>query len=236
MLDGASAFAPVPVDPSDYADRLSDNITDRLDPESDLRGVLADAIAETVAELGLHPGASPSSTVTILRETGGYVDCLVLGDNLVVLPDHMITDDRMGHVGIRQRERYRARLQAGHGYDAWHTRILRELQAEQARYRNQPDGYWIAEADPEAAKHAIISRYPMASVPWAVLATDGAYKPMRHLGMGEWPDLRDASSDDLALLLKQCHAWEVDADPDGRKLPRAKRHDDKSLAVAAFAT
>ena len=237
MLDGASALTPVPVPASEYADKLTRHIAGRLDhPNGDIRAALADAISATAGELDLHPGESPSSTVTILRQTGNYVECLVLGDNLVVLPGHVITDDRMSRVGARQREQYRNNLEAGHGYNAEHRAALRELQAEQARHRNQPDGYWIAETDPEAAKHAIVSRHPITSAPWAVLATDGAYKTMTHLGLADWPCLRDASSDDLAQLIKRCHAWEADDDADGQKLPRAKRHDDKSLAIATFGT
>jgi hypothetical protein len=110
------------------------------------------------------------------------------------------------------------------------------LQTEQARHRNQPDGYWIAEADPEAAKHAIVSRYPITSAPWAVLATDGAYKTMTHLGIAEWSHLRLANGHELSRILLKCQTWEANSDPDGRNLPRAKRHDDKSLAVATFAT
>jgi hypothetical protein len=237
MLDGASAFTPVPVRASEYADKLSRHTINRLDqPDSDLRTVLADAISDTASELGLHSGESPSSTVTILRQTGDVVECLVLGDNLVVLPGHVLTDDRMSRFGARERARYRARLERGHGFDARHRQVLRELQTEQARHRNQPDGYWIAEADPEAAKHAIVSRYPITSAPWAVLATDGAYKTMTHLGIAEWSHLRLANGHELSRILLKCQTWEASSDPDGRNLPRAKRHDDKSLAVATFAT
>ena len=42
------------------------------------------------------------------------------------------------------------------------------------------------------------------------------------------------SAADLMAVLLQCQDWEEDHDPEGRELPRAKRHDDKSLAVAAF--
>lgn len=34
-------------------------------------------------------------------------------------------------------------------------------------------------------------------------------------------------------MLQRCQTWETDEDPDGQKLPRAKRHDDKSIAYAA---
>ncbi len=209
----------------------SKSSADHLDDADDLRGLLAEAITHTALLLGLHPGEAPSSTVTILRQTGSHVECLVLGDNLVVMPGCTITDDRLAHLGGAERQRYQTHLRTGHGYDAKLRQLLTGLQSQQARHRNQRGGYWIAEADPEAAKHARLSRYPITSVPWAVLATDGAYKTMIHLGIADWPALRNASSSDLAQLLKRCQSWETNEDPNGQKLPRAKPHDDKSLAV-----
>lgn len=231
MLDGASSFEPVPVSTSDYVDALSDYLTDHLDPETDLRTTLRDAISATAADLDLRPGQSPSSTVTIFRRTGDYAECLILGDNLVALPDRTIIDDRMSQFGSHLRTRYQQRLRDGHGWDGWHTQILRELQVEQTHHRNKPGGYWIAEATPEAADHAIVIREPVSTVPWAVLATDGAYKVMAHLRLDRWPDLREATRLELERLLKDCQGWEDSEDPRGQHLPRAKLHDDKSLAV-----
>jgi hypothetical protein len=234
MLDGASAFIPVPVPAAVYAGHLAQQLAKVMDtrPEGDLRGILADSIATTACDLDLQPGKSPSGTVIILRQARGYADCLVLGDSLAILAGHPITDDRLAQIGRQIREQYRRRLAEGHGYDQEHRRLLQELQHEQARRRNQPGGYWIAEADPRAADHALVTQYPADTVPWAVLATDGAYKTMTHLGLADWPALRQASRQDLADLLQRCQTWEAEEDPDGQKLPRAKRYDDKSLVVA----
>ncbi len=236
MLDGASAFIPVPVAASVYADHLARQIARKMDsrPEGGLRGILADAITTTARDLNLRAGESPSSTVLILRYTGEYADCLVLGDSLAILAGQAITDDRLSRISPRIRERYHGRLAEGCGYDQQHRQLLRELQQEQARQRNRPGGYWIAETDPAAADHALVTRSPAASVPWAVLATDGAYKTMPQLGITDWSALRNASDQQLAAILARCQSWEASEDPDGRKLPRAKRHDDKSLAVSEF--
>ena len=236
MLDGASAFTPVPVPAPVYADHLAHDIARIMGtrPGGDLRGILADAISVTARDLDLRPGASPSSTVIILRRGGSYADCLVLGDSLAVLAGQAITDNRLARIGQDIRERYRERLTDGHGYDDEHRHLLRELQHEQARWRNRTGGYWIAEADPGAAEQALATHYPAESVPWAVLATDGAYKTMTHLGLADWSALRGSSSQDLADFLQQCHDWEASDDPDGQKLPRAKPHDDKSLVAAEF--
>jgi len=234
MLDGASAFIPVPVPASVYSGHLARQIARGMDarPGADLRGILADAIAATARDLDLRAGKSPSSTVIILRYAGEYADCLVLGDSLAILAGQAITDERLSQISPGIRERYRERLAEGHGYDQQHRQLLRKLQQEQARQRNRSGGYWIAETDPAAADHALVTRSPADSVPWVVLATDGAYKTMPQLGITDWSALRKASDQDLADILARCQSWEASEDPDGQKLPRAKRHDDKTLAVA----
>jgi hypothetical protein len=54
---------------------------------------------------------------------------------------------------------------------------------------------------------------------------------MRHLGIADWQDIADSDACELAAVLTQRQAWETTDDPDGRQLPRAQCHDDKSLAV-----
>ncbi len=237
MLDGASAHTPVPVSPSTYADTLGRHLRDHLDrdPEADLADVLADAITGTTARLELVAGASPSSTVTILRRRGDHIDILMLGDNLLVLPDQTITDPRLDNLDIPEHRHYRQRLAAGTGFDDTHRDLLAALQRRQAACRNTLGGYWIAETDPAAAYHAIHTTVHIEQNPWAVLATDGAYKPMRHLGIADWVDIGTRRSAELKGILIRCHSWEHDIDPDARILPRAKRHDDKTLVTARFA-
>ncbi|SFP35918.1 hypothetical protein SAMN05421810_102355 [Amycolatopsis arida] len=236
VLDGASAFLPVPVPAATYADVLGKRLRDLLNagPDRGLRDVLADGIAHTATVLGLSPGDSPSSTVTIVRQRDDDVDVLILGDNLVVLPDEVLTDDRMDQLDLPPRRRYRERLADGHGYDEEHQATVREQQVQQAERRNRPGGYWIAEADPAAAEHAILTRRPVREAPWAVLATDGAYNTMDYLGLDDWTVLAHADATDLADALRQCDTWEAHGDPTGQALPRPKRHDDKTLAAVLF--
>lgn len=236
MLDGASAFVPVQIPANTYADRLGRELRDLLteNDEADLTGILADAIRTTATAFDLRPGESPSSTVTILRRRGDQLDIFVLGDNLVVLPDETLTDERMDELDLAPRRRYRERLAGGGGYDDEHKALLTELQTQQATYRNVEGGYWIAEADPTAAAQALVWTRPVATVPWAVLATDGAYNTMQHIGGADWSQLTTAGADDLADLLDRCQIWEAEDDPTGKQLPRAKRHDDKSIATVTF--
>jgi hypothetical protein len=83
VLDGATAFEPVNVDPGTYAETLGAHIADQLDrdPTTDLSVVVAAGIAYTVNQLHLAAGHSPSSTVAILRTRDAAADLYVLGDS-----------------------------------------------------------------------------------------------------------------------------------------------------------
>lgn len=233
VLDGASAFVPVRVSPSTYVDTLGGFLIGGLaaDPWIPLTDLLAQAITGTASALGLSPGTSPSSTVAIAREDGNGLDLLVLGDSQIATPHGIFIDDRIARFAQAQRTEYRDRLAAGHGYDETHRKLLSRLQDEQVRHRNVDGGYWIAEAVPEAAHRAIALRVERDATPWLVLATDGVYRPMQHLGLDDWQAVAATDSRELACLLNVLDHWESGNDPDGRTLPRAKRHDDKAIAV-----
>jgi hypothetical protein len=234
MLDGASVFGPTDVPAAVYAAQLGSNVRDALteNPAADLSDSLALAIERTANTLNLTTDAAPSSTVAIARvRPDEGIDVLTLGDTQVVTPQRIIRDDRLNRVAKDKRAAYQARLRAGHGYDDEHRALLRALQNEQRRYRNRPGGYWIAETDPKAARHALRVRLPITSTSWLILATDGAHRPLGHLGLDDWHRLARLDPAALSDLLERCDRWEAEADPDGRALPRAKRHDDKSLAV-----
>jgi len=237
VLDGATAFAPNAVDAGTYADDLGGRIVAHLAdrPSAELAGVLATAIADTRDHLGLSPGDSPSSTVSIVRITQAHIDVLVLGDSPVIVghidqQPEVIVDDRLSRLANPHRAEYRRRLADGHGYDEPHRAMLREIQIVQAAHRNRAEGYFIAEADPNASDHAITRRYTRRRVGWAVLATDGAADLLQHLGLANWPAIAADSTQSLRLL-RRAADWEAHDDPDGSQLPRAKRHDDKTLAV-----
>ncbi len=141
----------------------------------------------------------------------------------------VLTDDRLAALRLPQQQQYRQRLAAGNGYDGTHRELLRALQREQLRHRNRPRGYWIAAADPAAARHARTLTLPASTVNWTVLATDGAVHTARHLGLDDWPALARSGPAALTRILERCQDWEEHADPAGRLFPRAKRHDDKTI-------
>lgn len=236
VLDGATAFVPVPVSAQTYADDLGRRLADQLHtcPDLDLCEALARAIRQTTENLGLRTSESPSSAVSILRERTTEYDVLLLGDTGVFWGSNCETsrliDDRLSHVGASQRSEYRSRLREGNGFDDHHRESLRALQTEQRKYRNVDGGYWIAETDPAAAYNALVTTIPRAQLAWAVLATDGAADLVEHQGRTAWAEISHYTSTELDDLLLELFRWEEEQDAVGRQLPRAKLHDDKTLA------
>jgi hypothetical protein len=232
VMDGASAFLPTAIDTGTYVDTLGATIVDGLqDQAADLRTIVANAIRTTTTKLDLRTdGSSPSSTVSIVRVGPKLVDVFVLGDTPVILgftdgTHQRITDDRLARLHFPARDAYRARLAADHGYDDEHRRLLAQLQQQQRRFRNTEGGYWIAEAEAKAAYRALIDRYELAHVSWAILLTDGVEHPLVSQREACWPEIAVATTIDLAKLLNHCQAWESACAP-----ARAKRHDDKTIA------
>lgn len=236
VLDGATSHDPDYPSAHEYVDTLGYEISERLPGRRSLTDILASAIQSTVRTLRLRPGGhAPSSTVAIVRMDADTIETLVLGDSSVIVgytsgTHDTISDERLDALGFPENELYRERLQAGGGYSAEHFDLLRSLQRKQRQHRNQNHGYWIAEADPAAAQHAIIGQYPADRISWVVVGTDGAVEPLAPLNVS-WCDIAGLDDQGLAQLLQHCHNWEAETDPDGRLQPRSKRHDDKTIAV-----
>jgi hypothetical protein len=195
---------------------------------------LAQAITDVAAlhadtcDLG-HPG-SPSATVAILREQPEAVDWLVLGDTTILLEEptgiRTITDDRLENVAAGQ---HRAMHQHATG-SADHDRSFAELVTEQRRHRNHPDGFWVASTDPAAAQHALTGTIPRDGLQGAAVLSDGATRLVDRFGLLDWPSFLNVLAEQGPdAIIQQVRAAE-DSDPDGRRWPRGKRHDDASAA------
>jgi hypothetical protein len=240
VLDGATAFVPVAVSAQTYANHLGRTIAAELtsEPGSDLRDALAGAIRRTATDLQLSPHAAPSSTVSIVRKAPTSLDLLVLGDSPVLWGRstewRVLRDDRLQKLRLPERDRYRARLRAGHGFDDEHRALLRELQEGQAKRRNIEGGYWIAETDPLAAENALVASVEPIDFDWALIVTDGAFDLLDQLDCTAWPDVGQYDGDELSQLLSGLNSWENDSDPQGVQFPRSKLHDDKTIATITF--
>lgn len=240
VLDGATSVAgDRSHDPGWYAEQLAQAISETVPGGGPLASAVSKAIGIVRDVHGLTAETAPTSTVALARWSDDAVEVYVLGDSFVVVlgtdgTETVHTDDRLDTVGVSERAAYRAHLAEGHGYGAEHRELLLALQDQQARRRNQPGGYWIAGAEPEAAAHGITTVTERSGVTALLLASDGV-DPGRHPGATTWRDLADeARSYGPAPVLQDIHDAEA-ADPDGARWPRAKRHDDKTLVLVDLA-
>lgn len=85
---------------------------------------------------------------------------------------------------------------------------------------------------PSEAKGLALELAPR-DVSWAVIATDGITQPLIHAGQPDWPTIASQSPDQLTDMLTAWQDWERNHDPSGHRFPRAKRHDDKTIAAVA---
>ncbi|MFL6143607.1 MAG: hypothetical protein ACJ72N_17315 [Labedaea sp.] len=238
VLDGATTLRPELPSGGWYARRLAETIAARLDRATPLTDVLAAAIEALAAEAALVPGAAPSSTVAMLRWTGETVDALVLGDSPVVAfgtgGTRVLADERLGSVP-RRSGGYRDRLRTGAGYGPEHVLALRGSGAAMDGLRNRPGGFWVAEADPAAAHQARTASWPLSTVDQVLLATDGVSCGVDdYLVFDGWPAVLDlVATSGVGAVLAAVRAAEQ-TDPDGKRWPRPKPHDDQALVLVDF--
>jgi hypothetical protein len=242
VLDGASGTARGNQDGGWYADQLVIALTPRLPDETrPLADLLRQAIAEVTEAHQLVPGESPSSTIAIVRWAADEVDALVLGDTAVMAfpadatDPEVIDDQRLKAVAPDEREVYLADLRAGQGYGQRHADNLHRLVAAERRHRNTHAGYWIAEADPTAADHALTRTWPRASMRAVLVATDGLTAGVdRYQQPPTWSDaLALVDEHGPEILIDIVHRAEA-TDSTGAYWPRSKPHDDKALAAVLF--
>jgi hypothetical protein len=238
VIDGA--FSPDDQAPNgaDYANTLRDAVLDWTRDEPDIAptDVLHRAIAEVVGRLGLPRASEPAAAVGIVRWSPFDVCLALLGRvSLVLLDDEgeqVLTDDRLSGVGAAVRERYRARLADGCGYDEEHDLLLRQLREQQLKARNRDPGYWIAADDPAAAEEALTLE-SVAPISRVVLATDGASAAVTTYGLQDsWAELADRVEADPTRFCQRIRTAEL-SDKDGRRWPRSRPHDDIAALVLA---
>ena len=233
VLDGASDPDSGSRNGGWLAEVLGNEIALRLTrtPGDDLVHVVEQSIRAVVGVYGLMPCRSPSTTVSIVRWTSDLVHALVLGDSPVVVQTtdaqlHTVRDDRLAQVGARRMN----------GFLPDHPDEWRQLVAAQRAARNRPGGYWIAEAVPDAAAHAVQRQWPRDGVAAVLVVTDGVSVGLDAYGIPEdWATAMFIANRDPRELLDLVHSAE-ESDPDGQRWPRAKRHDDKVAAISRFGT
>jgi hypothetical protein len=222
-----------------YVRRLGTRLLQLLatHPDRTLREALAGAI-QTVAHSHAntcdlaHPGV-PSATVALLRAGPTDVQCLVLSDALIVLDTsegiEVLTDPTVNKVAAEQRG---AVLGERIGTPE-HTLAKQTMVNEQQRHRNIPGGYWVAAANPDAARHAVIKTIPRHAIRRAAVLSDGAAALVDY-GLADWTDVLDilqhAGPADLIRRIRHAEA----SDPLGERWPRYKTGDDATAALCVF--
>jgi hypothetical protein len=216
--------------------RLLVQLTDQ--PDQLLTDALAAAI-QAVASLHAdtceldHPGG-PSAAVALLREAGQTVDYLVLADTTILLDEpagiQVISDDRLAQVAVTE---HSAMHREATG-TVTHQQRYADLITELRRHRNQDAGYWVASSTPDAAYHALTGSVPRQEVRRAALLSDGATRLVDRFGTMAWPHLLDVLDREgpYALIVQTREA--ENGDPEGRRWPRSKRHDDASDVLCRF--
>lgn len=139
---------------------------------------LADTLYEAITALCLlHQDScdldnpdSPSTTVTVARCRGDRLEYLALADSPLIIEQH---DGQLVEV-----------------LDHRNHRLPNRPGVPNSAFRNQPDGYWVAGARPEAAHQALTGAVPLADVRGLAVMTDGASRLVEQFGW-TWRRLLD---------------------------------------------
>ncbi|MGB3438052.1 MAG: hypothetical protein WBA97_04790 [Actinophytocola sp.] len=239
LLDGATALDPALPSGGWFASRLAGELAGRLVgyPDADIADLLAAAIKAVARDHGLVPGESPSSTVALLRWNDRVVEGLVLADSPIVAftdggPAPLV-DGRLA--AMPRGVGYRDRLASGAGYGDDHLVALRDAATSMSRRRNIDGGFWVAEADPDAAHYAERATWPRAGLTTVLMASDGVSCGVDTYGVfADWTAVRDlAMAQGPEAVLDRVRAAENE-DPNGTRWPRPKPHDDQAMVVADF--
>ena len=240
LLDGATSLRPGLRSGGWYASVLSGQLAGRLTgyPSMDLADLLAAAIRTVARDHGLAPGESPSSTVALVRWNDEVVEGLVLADSPIVAETTdgvvVLEDDSIANLP-RPGPGYRARLRGGEGYGEDHLAALRTSAAAVGRLRNTDGGFWVAEADPDAAYQARRATWPRETVRKVLLASDGVACGVDDYGIfPDWAAVFGLVADRGADAVLDAVRAAEESDPDGARWPRPKPHDDQALAVVDF--
>jgi hypothetical protein len=217
-----------------YARMLAEAFRVRLE---DSAAAMPDALAGAIAEVtAAHRGTcdldagSPSATVAAWRIVGDEAEHLVLCDASIVLARRdgsaeEITDDRINAaVGRRAAELLGDGTHAHEDIAAARFRALDET-------RNVEGGFWCAQTDPDAARHALTGRTPIAELAAIVASSDGGTRGFQLVGAHTLERFAESAvAGRLAEIAGEIRAAE-EAKHDWLF---AKPHDDIALMVQRF--
>ena len=156
---------------------------------------------------------------------------MVLADTTILLDEpagiQMISDDRLAQIAVTE---HSAMHREATGSPT-HQRRYADLVTELRRHRNQAEGYWVASSTPDAAYYALTGTVSRLELRRAALLSDGATRLVDRFGVMAWPGLLDVLDREgpYSLIMQTREA--ESSDPEGRRWPRSKRHDDATAVL-----
>jgi hypothetical protein len=242
VLDGVSPLESGGDRSGWYPEALGRRLAELLDadPDADLREILTEAIADIATKHSLQPGTAAASTVAIARWGCSFLEGLVLADSPIVVFGtdggiDILRDGRHEAV-VAELRRHAARQDGRLDRDGDELQsLIRATRPAKLARMNRTGGYWIAEATPNAGRHAIVRSWPIDTVLAVLAVTDGVSTGIEDYRVPpSWPAALDLTRrQGLDGLLQTIHQAEA-RDPKGRRWPRPKTHDDKAAALIDF--
>jgi hypothetical protein len=243
LLDGAtlpaSVITPCPHDARWFTRALGTRLLTELSAEPPCwiaEGVARaiDAVATDHAKTcEVNDATHPSAAIVILRELPDVYEYYILGDSTLVLDlaggsIATRTDKRLSKVAVPERERATA---AKRGTPERDSTLAALVKAERSQ-RNVRGGYWIASANPDAAAHGRQGHIGRRQLRRAALLSDGAAAVERY-GLMDWRSVLDLMDKDGPQAIIQAVRDAEDSDPQVKRWPRSKVHDDATAVFCA---
>jgi hypothetical protein len=198
---------------------------------------LADCLHAAISEVrsrhedtcDLSHGGTPAATVVATRIRGDELEYLVLSDSVLVLAredtNQVVTDERIATASRGHRGLLDQMTIGTPGRDA----VFRDYVQTVREMKNAPDGYWVASADPEAARHAVCGSAGLAGLRAVLLLSDGASRLADLFGLVSWDELVSlVLGAGPAELIRQVRRAEA-SDPAGARWRRGKSVDDATV-------
>ncbi|MFE4600385.1 integrase [Kitasatospora indigofera] len=193
-----------------------------------LNDCLADAITPTPAA---SPTPAPVGHGRRYAARDEAVEYLVLAGSTLVLKHAdergplAVTDDREALVGAA----LRGAMDAESAGTAEHADALRGYVEAMRAHHNQPEGFWVAAADPAAAYASLTGSVPRADLTGVPLLSDGASRLVDRFELTDRAEaLRLIREQGPTALIRDVRAAEL-SDTEGWRWPRGKTHDDTAV-------
>lgn len=209
------------------------------EPGAAMQDALAEAIQRVASahqECDATADGAPSATVACIRvRPDGALDYLILADARIVLRHkngeiQVLTDERVDDIA-----KSASKVALSHPIgSASQRQAVANLIETQKPLRNQPDGYWVASADPSAAQQAFSGCLPSDSIAAAALLSDGASRIVDVFKQLSWSEaLEVMRNDGLHAFIRRVRDIEQ-VDPQGLRWPRFKQSDDATIVFAEW--